>query len=67
LKPTATIEDWAIIATPVGTMLVGRILRHQRQEEFVKPLQMTSRLVKLDLVGKTAETENTLYTLGTPA
>lgn len=60
-KPKARIENWA----KVGNCLLGQIQGHTRQDEFFKPFQLTSNIVR---EGKGwIETENTRYILGEPA
>ena len=64
-KPTAHIEDWEVVNhRSGGRILHGRISGHINQDNFRAARQQTSKLVKLDEANGTAETLNTLYTLG---
>lgn len=60
-KPHAHIEDWSY----TGHTLVGRISKHPNQSNFRSELQRTSEVIFFDPSNKIAETENTIYTLGT--
>jgi hypothetical protein len=60
-KPTAFIYDWHI---QFGNRLVGRISEHPRQEEFTRPFQVTSPVIRWDFNLGIAETLNTIYILG---
>ena len=58
LKPVARIENW----TECYGCLIGHIISHPRQNEFERPLQMTTKIV--DRGEGWVETENTRYILG---
>lgn len=64
-KPTAHIEDWEVVNHKSGCLILhGRISGHLNQDNFRASRQQTSKLLKLDETSGTAETLNTLYTLG---
>ncbi len=66
-KQTAHIDDWEVLNHPSGCrVLVGCISAHPRQEIFRTARQQTSKLLSLDDANGTAETLNTIYTLGAP-
>lgn len=66
-KQTAHIDDWFIADTlNGGQCLVGMVTKHAKQADFKTKAQQTSNLLTIDVANKTAETENTIYTLGTP-
>lgn len=66
-KQTAHIEDWFVADTAGGNQcLIGKVTKHPKQDTFKTTAQQTSNLVRLDRAAKTAETENTIYTLGNP-
>lgn len=66
-KQTAHIDDWFVATTPTGhSCLIGQVSKHPKQADFKTKAQQTSNLIKFDPEAKTAETDNTLYTLGTP-
>lgn len=68
-KQTAHIDDWYLVDLwPIGSgqSLIGQVSKHPQQDSFKTKAQQTSMVVNLDLSAKTAETENTIYTLGTP-
>lgn len=61
-KQTAQIDDWRLIAG----CLWGHVRKHPKQELFnPASVQMTSQIVSLNEDTGIAETENTIYTLGT--
>lgn len=66
MKSQAKIDNWTIIKHPRYNdyVLAGNITEHKNQEELTEgKIQVTSPLLKLDLVNNTAETQNTIYTL----
>ncbi len=63
-KQTAFIKDWFLEKFPDGYRLIGNIQGHSRQKEFLSKQQVTSNVVRIDFINKTAETLNTVYTLG---
>ena len=64
-KQTATINNWRLIRSlSGGFVLTGVISDHPRQADFVAEVQQTSGVILFDPVNKTAETYNTIYTLG---
>jgi len=68
MKKTARIDNWVLWTNPKGDQqLIGTVSAHDRQDEFRSDTQITSRIVKIDFEAGTAETLNTLYTLGTKA
>ena len=64
IRSQATINDWSIMKVGGDEFLIGSIQQHSRQDDFKKPLQMTSRVHFLDRESGLAQTENTLYRLG---
>lgn len=60
-KHTARIDNWFV----VGNCLWGNVTEHSLREFNPDRLQRTSNLVSMSEVNRTAETENTVYTLGT--
>ncbi len=65
MKQKAHIENWSVQnAYGGGTYLIGTISKHPKQYIFHSDLQATSLLKSLDRESKTAETQNTIYTLG---
>lgn len=64
MKPHAKISSWRISSwNPNEHVLIGHITDHPNQERFKAEKQLTSQLIRIDFVNRTAETENTLYTL----
>lgn len=64
LKPTATIKGWTLHFDGKGWRLIGEILNHPKQRQFIPGTnQWTSRLLFLDFQKGIAETENTIYRL----
>lgn len=62
-KPTADIEGASFIHMHDGWHMMGRISNHDRQSDFHSPVQMTSKLLRIDFENNTAETLNTHYRL----
>lgn len=60
MKQEAYITDW----WRFGDSLMGTIIGHPRQSEFVEKYQRTSRIVCFDSEKGICETRNTVYTLG---
>lgn len=65
-KPEAHIERWSHIKLPARTLgyLMGSVSKHERQEEFRMPYQITSTIKRFEPEKGFMETENTFYTLG---
>lgn len=60
-KNTAFIDNWIV----VSGCLLGNITGHPNQNDFSEGAQITSPIVSIDEANGTAETLNTIYTLGT--
>ncbi len=61
-KQKARIENWQLVAG----CLMGNVSKHSRQRDFnPEGPQMTSQIISLNEDIGVAETENTIYTLGT--
>lgn len=65
MKKIAKIDNWEITKHPLylDYILIGKIVDHENQSNFKSNIQATSPLLNIDLVNKTAETQNTLYIL----
>lgn len=63
-KPQAELHDWWYSDLYGHRFLMGKIRNHDRQKEFVAEYQITSPLVKLDMIAGLAESQNTVYILG---
>lgn len=67
-KQTAVINNWTIHRDRHGHFFLrGGVTDHPRQADFKSEVQETSRVVLFDPANNTAETQNTVYTLGAPA
>lgn len=61
-KQKARIEEWRLM----GGCLWGYVKGHSEQDSFTpNRLQVTSQIISLNEDTGIAETENTIYTLGT--
>ncbi len=60
-KHTARIDNWRVM----GDSLWGNVTKHTLREFNPECLQRTSVLLSINEDACTAETENTIYTLGT--
>ena len=59
MKQKASIKDWIV----TNNYLVGRVIDHPNQKNFLGEYQRTSTLVSIDIEAGIAETQNTIYTL----
>ena len=64
-KQRAKIDKWSIFRHPIYNdyVLRGQVKDHPRQEDMRTAIQVTSPLLSIDLINKTAETKNTTYEL----
>ena len=62
-KHTARIDNWF----KAGNCLFGNVTEHTLREFNADSLQRTSDLVRMNERDRTAETQNTHYTLGVKA
>jgi hypothetical protein len=66
MKQKARLENWYILTYFSGQRsLIGEVYEHPLQPDGKEVA--TSRLLDLDEVNNTAETQNTIYTLGKKA
>lgn len=65
MKHTSKITNWEIVKHPYYNdyVLKGKISEHENQDQFKSEVQLTSPIVKIDLVENIAETRNTIYIL----
>ena len=65
MKRTACIENWMEVPCyGGGTLLIGEIKDHPLEHMFHNKRQMTTRILNINRKDGTAETKNTIYTLG---